>query len=57
MIPLPLFILRQLYLEALWTMFNFEVWARMFIDGERPEVISDELMGCNSHADVPAAIG
>ena len=43
--------------EALWTMFNFEVWARMFIDGERPEVISDELMGCNSHADVPAAIG
>ena len=30
--------------DALWTLMNFEIWARVFLDGESPQEVSDEIM-------------
>ena len=30
--------------DALWTLMNFEIWARIFLDGEKPEEVSEEIM-------------
>ena len=34
--------------DALWTLMNFEIWARIFLDGDKPEEVSEEIMS-NSH--------
>ena len=36
---------RQDYTDALLALINFEVWARVFLDGRRHEDVSDELRG------------
>ena len=30
--------------DALWTLMNFEIWARVFLDGESDEAVSAEIM-------------
>jgi asparagine synthase (glutamine-hydrolysing) len=30
--------------DALWTLMNFEIWARIFLDGESPSDVSGEIM-------------
>ncbi|REK22358.1 MAG: asparagine synthase (glutamine-hydrolyzing) [Planctomycetota bacterium] len=40
--------------DALWTILNFELWARVYVDGESHQNTSDELM---AHVAAPAAAG
>lgn len=35
---------RRNHSDALWTLMNFELWARMFLDGERAEDVAGELV-------------
>lgn len=31
--------------DALWTILNFEMWARVFLDGQAADSVSQDLMG------------
>ena len=43
--------------DPLWTLMNFEIWARIFLDGERPEDISAEIMSSCRAGGLPVGAG
>ena len=48
---------RRDHTDLLWTLMNFEIWARIFLDGERPEDISAEIMSSCRAGGLPVGAG
>jgi len=47
---------RRDHTDALWTILNFELWARVFVDGESREETSAELMSHATNSSSTAAV-
>jgi asparagine synthase (glutamine-hydrolysing) len=43
--------------DALWAILNFEMWARMFLDGQSPQTVSAELMAGGEPASCSRSMG